>query len=856
MQMNDIAKVTIASNLEQEMRQSYLDYAMSVIVGRALPDVRDGLKPVHRRVLYSMSELSNDWNKAYKKSARIVGDVIGRYHPHGDTAVYDTIVRMAQSFSLRYPLIEGQGNFGSVDGDSPAAMRYTEIRLSRLAHELLDDIDKETVDFYPNYDETETQPAVLPARFPNLLVNGSSGIAVGMATNIPPHNLSETIDACLLLIREPGASIDQLMEILPGPDFPTAAIINGHSGIRQAYESGRGRVHIRARVEIEEKRDSQRSSLVVTELPYQVNKARLLEKIAQLVKEGKVSGISGLRDESDKSGMRMVIELKRGEVPAIILNNLYQHTQLQTVFGINLVGLSNNLPKLFNLKELLSSFLQHRREVVTRRTLFNLRKTRARTHVLEGLAVALANIDQVIDMIKAASDPTAAKNQLIATLWDAALVSELTSLGDSIISRPEDMDPEKGLREDGYRLTQAQAQSILDLRLHRLTGLEKEKIKSEYENNLRAIRDLLDILEQPDRLVAVVESELKEIKDNYGDNRRTEILATHLDLNEEDLIVREEMVVTLSGEGYAKAQPLSDYQAQRRGGKGRVATRTKQDDFVKSMFVANSHDTILCFSNFGKVYWLRVYQLPQAGRQARGRPLVNLLPLGAQERITAFLPRGMDRQGQFVFMSTANGVVKKCSLESFLRPRPSGLRALTLSEGDELVGAGMTQGNSDLLLFSCSGKSIRFAESDVRVMGRSARGVKGISLKPGQRLISMLVVGQNELEKTVLTATARGFGKRTVVTAFPRKRRGGQGVIAIQNGSRNGSLIGAVLTSPEDELMLLTDGGRLVRTSVGGISELGRNTQGVRLITLADGEDLISLGLVMDSTGSETEAET
>ena len=854
--MNDIAKVTIASNLEQEMRQSYLDYAMSVIVGRALPDVRDGLKPVHRRVLYSMSELSNDWNKAYKKSARIVGDVIGRYHPHGDTAVYDTIVRMAQSFSLRYPLIEGQGNFGSVDGDSPAAMRYTEIRLSRLAHELLDDIDKETVDFYPNYDETETQPAVLPARFPNLLVNGSSGIAVGMATNIPPHNLSETIDACLLLIREPGASIDQLMEILPGPDFPTAAIINGHSGIRQAYESGRGRVHIRARVEIEEKRDSQRSSLVVTELPYQVNKARLLEKIAQLVKEGKVSGISGLRDESDKSGMRMVIELKRGEVPAIILNNLYQHTQLQTVFGINLVGLSNNLPKLFNLKELLSSFLQHRREVVTRRTLFNLRKTRARTHVLEGLAVALANIDQVIDMIKAASDPTAAKNQLIATLWDAALVSELTSLGDSIISRPEDMDPEKGLRVDGYRLTQAQAQSILDLRLHRLTGLEKEKIKSEYENNLRAIRDLLDILEQPDRLVAVVESELKEIKDNYGDNRRTEILATHLDLNEEDLIVREEMVVTLSGEGYAKAQPLSDYQAQRRGGKGRVATRTKQDDFVKSMFVANSHDTILCFSNFGKVYWLRVYQLPQAGRQARGRPLVNLLPLGSQERITAFLPRGMDRQGQFVFMSTANGVVKKCSLESFTRPRPSGLRALTLSEGDELVGAGMTEGNSDLLLFSCSGKSIRFAETDVRVMGRSARGVKGISLKSGQRLISMLVVAQNELEKTVLTATARGFGKRTVVTAFPRKRRGGQGVIAIQNGSRNGSLIGAVLTSSEDELMLLTDGGRLVRTSVAGISELGRNTQGVRLITLADGEDLISLGLVMDSTGSETKAET
>ena len=854
--MNDIAKETIASNLEQEMRQSYLDYAMSVIVGRALPDVRDGLKPVHRRVLYAMSELSNDWNKAYKKSARIVGDVIGRYHPHGDTAVYDTIVRMAQPFSLRYPLVDGQGNFGSVDGDSPAAMRYTEIRLSRLAHELLDDLDKETVDFYPNYDETETQPAVLPARFPNLLVNGSSGIAVGMATNIPPHNLSETIEACLLLIREPDASIDQLMEILPGPDFPTAAIINGHSGIRQAYESGRGRVHIRARVDIEEKNESQRSSLVVTELPYQVNKARLLEKIAELVKEGKVSGISGLRDESDKSGMRMVIELKRGEVPAIVLNNLYQHTQLQTVFGINLVGLSNNLPKLFSLKELLDSFLQHRREVVTRRTIFNLRKTRARTHALEGLAVALANIDQVIEMIKAAPDPTVARNQLISTLWDAALVSELTSLGDSRISRPEDMDPEKGLGEDGYQLTQAQAQSILDLRLHRLTGLEKEKIKSEYQNNLLVIRDLLDILEQPHRLVAVVESELKEIKDNYGDNRRTEILATHLDLNEEDLIVREEMVVTLSGEGYSKAQPLSDYQAQRRGGKGRVATRTKQDDFVKSMFVANSHDTILCFSNYGKVYWLRVYQLPQAGRQARGRPLVNLLPLGSQERITAFLPMGRGRQEKFVFMSTADGIVKKCSLESFSRPRPSGLRAITLSEGDELVSAGMTQGNSDLLLFSCSGKSIRFAETDVRVMGRTARGVKGIALKPDQRLISMLVVDQNELDKTVLTATARGYGKRTVVNAFPRKRRGGQGVIAIQNGSRNGSLIGAVLTSSEDQLMLLTDGGRLVRTNVDGISELGRNTQGVRLITLADSENLISLGLVVDSTGSEPDVET
>ena len=613
---------------------------------------------------------------------------------------------------------------------------------------------------------------------------------------------------------------------------------------------------MRARVEVEEKNDNQRSSLVVTELPYQVNKARLLEKIAELVKEGKVDGISGLRDESDKSGMRMVIELKRGEVPAIVLNNLYQHTQLQTVFGINLVGLSDNLPKLFSLKELLDSFLQHRREVITRRTIFNLRKTRARTHVLEGLAVALANIDQVIEMIKASSDSTAAKNQLMSATWDSALVSELINLGDSLVSRPDDMDPEKGLLEEGYRLTQAQAQSILDLRLHRLTGLEKEKIKSEYESNLTVIRDLLDILEQPERLLAVLEDELKEIRDNYGDNRRTEILTTHLDLNEEDLIVSEEIVVTLSGEGYAKAQPSSDYQAQRRGGKGRVATRTKQDDFVKSMFVANSHDTILCFSNYGKVYWLRVYQLPHAGRQARGRPLVNLLPLASQERITTFLPLGKEQQGKFVFMSTAKGIVKKCSLESFSRPRQSGLRALTLVEGDELVSAGMTQGDSDLLLFSCSGKSIRFTESDVRVMGRSARGVKGIALKPNQRLISMLVVGKHELDKTVLTATARGYGKRTVVKAFPRKRRGGQGVIAIQNGTRNGSLIGALLTSSEDELMLLTDGGRLVRTGVDGISELGRNTQGVRLIKLADGENLISLGLVADSTDSETAVES
>ena len=845
--MTEIAKETIAANLEQEMRQSYLDYAMSVIVGRALPDVRDGLKPVHRRVLYAMSELNNDWNKPYKKSARIVGDVIGKYHPHGDNAVYDTIVRMAQPFSLRYPLIDGQGNFGSVDGDSPAAMRYTEIRLSRLAHELLEDIEKNTVDFQANYDETETQPVVLPAKIPNLLINGSSGIAVGMATNIPPHNLAETIDACLVLVNNPDASLSDLIQNLPGPDFPTAGIINGTAGIRQAYETGRGRIYVRARVEIEEIDNGNRSCLVVTELPYQVNKARLLEKIAELVRNERIGGINGLRDESDKSGMRMVIQLKRGEVPEVVLNNLYQQTQMQTVFGINLVGLSENQPRLFNLRELIESFIRHRREVVTRRTIYDLRKTRDRVHILEGLAVALTNIDAVIALIKAAADPSTAKSRLIERAWDAGVVSQLVELANPQHTRPENVGPEFGLQEDGYRLTAVQAQAILDLRLHRLTGLEKEKISDEYRKNLAVIKDLLDILEDPTRLMDVVRGELLEMREKYKDPRRTEILANRLDLTDEDLINREDMVVTLSHEGYAKAQPLDDYQAQRRGGKGRIATRTKENDYVKSMFVAHSHDTILCFSNSGKVYWLRVFQLPQAGRQARGRPLVNLLPLGPDERITAFMPFNGYPEGHHVFMATRGGIVKKCNLADFSRPRSSGLRAIVLTEDDELVGVGLTEGNSDLLLFSDSGKSIRFSETDVRVMGRGARGVRGIALKKGQRLIAMLAVRERDTSKAVLTATARGYGKQTSLTEFPRKRRGGQGVIAIQDGIRNGKVVGAVLVSAEDELMLMTESGRLVRTRVAEIPRLGRNTQGVRLIDMAEQESLISVGLIEDA---------
>ena len=849
--MEEIAKETLPANLEQEMRRSYLDYAMSVIVGRALPDVRDGLKPVHRRVLYAMSVLGNEWNKPYKKSARVVGDVIGKYHPHGDTAVYDAIVRLAQSFSLRYPLVDGQGNFGSVDGDSPAAMRYTEIRLARIAHELLDDLDRETVDFVPNYDETEHQPAVLPARFPNLLVNGSTGIAVGMATNIPPHNLSETISACLALIDQPEVSFDELIQLLPGPDFPTSGIISGSRGIREAYETGRGRIHVRARVDIESIERNDRTALVAVELPYQVNKARLLEKIAQLVRDKRLEGISGLRDESDKSGMRMVIELKKGENPEVVLNNLYQHTQMQTVFGINLVALRNNQPRLFNLRELLDDFVLHRREVVTRRTLFDLRKARARAHLLEGLAVALANLDPVIELIKKAANPGDARTQLLAKSWNPGVVSKMLAASQVEESAPDDIATGYGMVGDGYRLSEVQAQAILDLRLHRLTGLEQEKIRTEYSEILERIRSLLEILEDPDRLMQVVRKELVDIRDRYGDARRTEIIERHEDLNNEDLITPEEMVVTLSHEGYAKSQPVADYQAQRRGGKGRVATRTKEEDFVKSMFVANTHDTVMCFSDRGKVYWLKVYQLPQAGRQARGRPLVNLLPLQDGERITAVLPLNHKDQGQYVLMVTRQGVSKKCLLENFSRPRSAGLIAVDLAENDELVEVGLTDGESDILLFTSAGKVIRFSEGHVRAMGRTARGVRGIKLKSDQAVISMLIINSATDEAKVLIATENGYGKRTELSDFPRKNRGGQGVIAIKVGERNGPVVGAQLVLDDDDLILITGGGRLVRTRAKEITVVGRNTQGVRLMRLGEEEQLTSLGKVVEEAVDE-----
>ena len=849
--MEEIAKETLPANLEQEMRRSYLDYAMSVIVGRALPDVRDGLKPVHRRVLYAMSVLGNEWNKPYKKSARVVGDVIGKYHPHGDTAVYDAIVRLAQSFSLRYPLVDGQGNFGSVDGDSPAAMRYTEIRLARIAHELLDDLDRETVDFVPNYDETEHQPAVLPARFPNLLVNGSTGIAVGMATNIPPHNLSETISACLALIDQPEVSFDDLIQLLPGPDFPTSGIINGSRGIREAYETGRGRIHVRARVDIETIERNDRTALVAVELPYQVNKARLLEKIAQLVRDKRLEGISGLRDESDKSGMRMVIELKKGENPEVVLNNLYQHTQMQTVFGINLVALRNNQPRLFNLRELLDDFILHRREVVTRRTLFDLRKARARAHLLEGLAVALANLDPVIELIKKAANPGDARSQLLAQAWNLGVISEMLVAARVEESAPDDVAPGYGMVEDGYRLSEIQAQAILDLRLHRLTGLEQEKIRTEYIEILERIRSLLEILEDPDRLMQVVRGELVDIRDRYGDARRTEIIERHEDLNNEDLITPEDMVVTLSHEGYAKSQPVADYQAQRRGGKGRVATRTKEEDFVKTMFVANTHDTVMCFSDRGKVYWLKVYQLPQAGRQARGRPLVNLLPLQDGERVTAVLPLNHKDQGQYVFMVTRQGISKKCLLENFSRPRSAGLIAVDLNENDELVEVGLTDGESDILLFTSAGKVIRFSEGHVRSMGRTARGVRGVKLKSGQAVISMLIINSKIDEAKVLIATQNGYGKRTELSDFPRKNRGGQGVIAIKVGERNGLVVGAQLVLDDDDLILITGGGRLVRTRAKEITVVGRNTQGVRLMRLGEEEQLTSLGKVVEEAVDE-----
>jgi DNA gyrase subunit A len=840
--MNDFAKEVLPVNLEDEMKQSYLDYAMSVIVGRALPDVRDGLKPVHRRALYAMSELGNDYNKPYKKSARIVGDVIGKYHPHGDTAVYDTIVRMAQPFSLRYMLVDGQGNFGSVDGDSPAAMRYTEVRMARIAHELIADIDKETVDFVANYDETEQEPSVFPTRLPNLLVNGSAGIAVGMATNIPPHNLTEVINACLALIENPEIDIAGLMEHVPGPDFPTAGIINGVRGIHEAYRTGRGRIYIRARNHIEGDDSKGRQSIIFTELPYQVNKARLLEKIAELVKDKKVDGISGLRDESDKDGMRMVVDLKRGEVAEVVLNNLYQHTQLQSVFGINMVALVDGRPRLLNLKQCLEAFVRHRRDVVTRRTVFELRKARQRAHILEGLAVALANIDAVIALIKGSANRAAAKQALMERSWEPGLVTAMLERAGADASRPEGLDAQYGLTDAGYRLSDIQTQAILDLRLHQLTGLEQDKITEEYKELLDEIDKLLKILGNPDRLMEVIRDELTGLRDTFGDARRTEIITDHLDLKLEDLITEEDVVVTLSHAGYAKSQPLSDYRAQRRGGRGKSAADVKEEDFIDKLFIASTHDTILCFSSRGKVYWLKVYELPQAGRAARGKPIVNLLPLETEERINAILPIREFDKDHFVFMATAHGTVKKTSLSNFARPRASGLIAIDLREDDYLVNVAITDGRRDAMLFSNAGKVIRFNEADVRPMGRTACGVRGIKLKAGQCVISMIIAS----DSPVLTATENGFGKRTTADDYPVYGRGGQGVIAIQITERNGAVVGAVHADDNDEVMLISDGGTLVRTRVNEISVMGRNTQGVRLISLTNGEKLVGIERVVE----------
>ncbi len=850
--MDQFAKETVPVNLEEEMRQSYLDYAMSVIVGRALPDVRDGLKPVHRRVLYAMRELGNDWNKAYKKSARVVGDVIGKYHPHGDTAVYDTIVRMAQTFSMRYPLVDGQGNFGSVDGDAPAAMRYTEIRMARIAHELLADLDKETVDFAPNYDGSEREPVVLPAGIPNLLVNGSSGIAVGMATNIPPHNLTEVIDALLALIDNDGLSIDALMALIPGPDFPTAAIINGSAGIREAYLTGRGKIYVRARVEIEEEHAGRRQALVVTELPYQVNKARLLEKIAELVKEGRLDGIAELRDESDKSGMRMVIELKRGENAEVVLNNLYQMTALQSVFGINMVALENGQPKLLNLRQILKAFLGHRREVVIRRTLHDLRKSRERAHVLEGLAVALENIDEIIALIKAAGDPAGAREALLARSWQASLVAGLLREAGAA-SRLEGLPPGVGLIDGGYRLTEVQAQAILDLRLHRLTGLEQDKIREEYRGVLARIEELAEILGSDTRLMEVIRTELTALKIQYGDARRTEILAGHVDLSREDLIAQEVVVVTLSHAGYVKAQPLADYRAQRRGGKGRSCARMREEDFVDRLVVANTHDTILCFSNRGKAYWLKVYELPLAGHGAQGRPIVNLLPLAEGEKLTAILPLASFEQGKAVFMATSDGTVKKTALADFSRPRASGIAAMDLAEGNVLIGAGLVGGDCDVLLFSDAGKVIRFHEKDVRTMGRAARGVRGMSLREGQKVVSLMTVDPGSQQAAVLTAAENGYGKRTPLGDFPSHNRGGQGVISMQVTERNGRVVAAVLTGEEDEVMMITASGSLIRVRAREISMTSRNTQGVRLIVLDEDERLVGLEKIEESSEPDGE---
>ncbi|NPT36404.1 DNA gyrase subunit A [Paraburkholderia xenovorans] len=860
--MDQFAKETLPISLEEEMRRSYLDYAMSVIVGRALPDVRDGLKPVHRRVLYAMHELNNDWNRAYKKSARIVGDVIGKYHPHGDTAVYDTIVRMAQDFSLRYMLVDGQGNFGSVDGDNAAAMRYTEIRMAKIGHELLADIDKETVDFTPNYDGSENEPAILPARIPNLLINGSSGIAVGMATNIPPHNLNEVVDACQHLLKNPEATIDELIEIVPAPDFPTAGIIYGVAGVRDGYRTGRGRVVMRALTHFEEIDRGQRMAIIVDELPYQVNKRSLLERIAELVNEKKLEGISDIRDESDKSGMRVVIELKRGEVPEVVLNNLYKATQLQDTFGMNMVALVDGQPKLLNLKEMLSCFLSHRREVLTRRTVYELRKARERGHVLEGLAVALANIDEFIAIIKAAPTPPIAKQELMARPWDSSLVREMLSraetenatAGGREAYRPDGLNPSFGMQSDGlYRLSDTQAQEILQMRLQRLTGLEQDKIIGEYREVMAQIADLLDILARPERITAIIVEELTSIKAEFGDARRSKIELNATELNTEDLITPQEMVVTMSHAGYVKSQPLSEYSAQKRGGRGKQATAMKEDDWIDTLFIANTHDHILCFSNRGRVYSVKVYEVPQGSRNSRGRPIINIFPLQEGEKITVVLPVKEFSADKFVFMGTALGTVKKTPLEAFGRVLRKGIIAVGLDDGDYLIGAAITDGQHDVMLFSDSGKAVRFDENDVRPMGREARGVRGMQLEDGQNVIALLVAGDEQ--QSVLTATENGFGKRTPIIEYTRHGRGTKGMIAIQTSERNGKVVAATLVDQEAQIMLITNTGVLIRTRVSEIREMGRATQGVTLISLDEGTKLSGLQQVAEAE-AEGDAES
>jgi DNA gyrase subunit A len=838
--MSEVAQEILSVSLEEEMQQSYLDYAMSVIVGRALPDVRDGLKPVHRRVLHAMRELGNDYNKPYKKSARVVGDVIGKYHPHGDSAVYDTIVRMAQPFSMRYMLVDGQGNFGSVDGDAPAAMRYTEVRMSKIAHEILADIDKETVDFIENYDGSESEPSVMPTRIPNLLVNGSAGIAVGMATNIPPHNLTEIVSASLALIDDPDIDIPGLMEHLPGPDFPTAGIINGAQGIYSAYKTGRGRVYVRARTTVEQINQRGKEAIIVTELPYQVNKARLIEKIADLVRDKRIEGISELRDESDKDGMRIVIELRTGEMSDVVLNNLYKQTPLQSVFGINMVALHEGQPKLLNLKQVLEAFLAHRREVVTRRTIFDLRKARDRAHVLEGQSVALANIDEVIELIKQSPSPAEAKAGLMAKPWSPGAVTGMLERAGATDTRPDDLEDGFGLVDGEYRLSAIQAQAILDLRLHRLTGLEQEKILKEYKDILEKIKEFSNILADPDELLRVIREELEAVRDEYGDERRTEINKDHSDLQDEDLIPEAEVVVTLSHGGYAKAQPIDVYQAQRRGGRGRSAAKVKDEDFIDNLFVANTHDTMLCFSSRGKMYWLKVYQVPQASRGSRGKPIVNLLPLEEGERINAVLPIREFNEDSFVFMATSGGTVKKTPLSLFSRPRSSGIIAIDLRNDDKLVDVAITDGSREIMLVASHGKAIRFNEADVRPMGRGAAGVRGIKLPAGHEVIALAIVGEGML----LSATENGFGKRTAIDEFPVQGRGGQGVIAIQTTERNGRTVGAIQVRDDDEVMLISSGGTLVRTPVDDISIIGRNTQGVTLIRVESGQRLVGLARI------------